>query len=232
VLVSGQGTTLQALIDACAGPAFPARLAIVLSNVPGVYALERARRAGIPAAVIDRYAYPSTGAFETALRAALDGAGVELVCLAGFLRILTPAFVDAFAGRLINIHPSLLPAFGGKGMYGDRVHAAVLRAGCRVTGCTVHFVTAVPDSGPIIAQAAVPVREDDTVADLAARVRVEELRLYPEAVRLFTEGRLRIEGDRVRTLPAPVAAGPGVGDRAGGRPQEAGAAGTPGTAST
>jgi len=211
--VSGQGTTLQALIEACGRPDFPARLAIVVSNVPGVFALERARRAGIPTAAVDHRAHASPGSFEAALRAALLGAGVELVCLAGFLRILTPALVDAFAGRLMNIHPSLLPAFGGRGMYGDRVHAAVLRAGCRITGCTVHFVTAVPDSGPIIAQAAVPVMEDDTVADLAARVRMEELRLYPEAVRLYAEGRLRIEGDRVRALPRPVGA---ASTRAGG----------------
>lgn len=202
VLVSGAGTTLQALIDACLDDGFPARVVLVVSNTPGAFALERAQRAGIPAVVIDYRAHPSPASFESALRQALDAARVDLVCLAGFLRILSPTFVEAFAGRMMNIHPALLPAFGGKGMYGDRVHAAVLRSGCRVTGCTVHFVTAVPDGGPIIAQVAVPVLDDDAVADVAARVHREELRLYPLVMRLFAEGRLRIEGNRVRTLPA------------------------------
>jgi len=207
VLVSGTGTTLQTLIDACRRGEVPAELALVASNVPGAFALERARDAGIATAVVSHRAYATRAAFEEALRAALSAARVELVCLAGFLRILSPEFVGAFAGRLMNIHPSLLPAFGGKGMYGDRVHDAVLKSGGRITGCTVHFVTDVPDGGPIIAQAAVPVEDDDTIATLAARVRREELLLYPEAVRLFAEGRLRIEGNRVRTLDAPASSG-------------------------
>jgi len=201
VLVSGTGSNLQALIDACRAGTVPAEVAVVVSNVPGAFALERARRAGIPARVVDHRAYPTRAAFESALREALESARVELLCLAGFLRILSPEFVGAFAGRMMNIHPALLPAFGGKGMYGERVHQAVLASGARVSGCTVHFVTEVPDAGPIIAQATVPVLDGDTPTTLAARVRREELRLYPIAVRLFAEGRLRIEGHRVRILP-------------------------------
>lgn len=202
VLVSGTGTVLQALIDACRSGEVPARLVVVISNVPDVFALERARAAGIPAVTIDHRAFPSRAAFEAALLKALEEAGVGLVCLAGFLRILTPTFVEAFAGRMMNIHPALLPAFGGKGMYGDRVHEAVLASGARVSGCTVHFVTRDADAGPIIVQTPVPVEDDDTPASLSARVRREELRAYPLAVRLFAEGRLRIEHNRVRVLPA------------------------------
>ncbi len=205
VLVSGTGTNLAALIDACRAGEVPAEVAVVVSNVPGAFALERARRAGVPAVVVDHRAFPAAAAFEAALRETLEAARVGLVCLAGFLRILSPAFVGAFAGRIMNIHPALLPAFGGKGMYGERVHQAVLASGARVSGATVHFVTEVPDGGPIVLQAAVPVLDDDTPATLAARVRREELRLYPMAVRLFAEGRLRIEGSRVRILPEPAA---------------------------
>jgi phosphoribosylglycinamide formyltransferase-1 len=122
--------------------------------------------------------------------------------LAGFLRILSPGFVAAFPGRIINIHPALLPAFGGKGMYGERVHRAVLASGAGHSGCTVHFVTEIPDGGPIIAQATVPVEEDDTPTTLAARIAREEHRLYPEVVRLFAERRIRLHGDRVSILPA------------------------------
>ncbi len=200
VLVSGTGTNLQALLDACRSGEVPAETAVVISNVPGAFALERARRAGVPAVVIDHRTFPTKAAFEQALRDCLAAHRVELVCLAGFLRILSPEFVAQFAGRLMNIHPALLPAFGGKGMYGERVHEAVLASGARNSGCTVHFVTAVPDAGPIILQAAVPVLDGDTPATLAARVRREELRLYPLAVRLFAEGRLRIDGDRVHVL--------------------------------
>ena len=202
VLVSGTGTVLQALIDACRSGEVPAHLAVVVSNVPGVCALERARTAGIPAVTVDHRAFASRAAFEAALRKTLEEAGVGLVCLAGFLRILTPSFVEAFAGRIMNIHPALLPAFGGKGMYGDRVHEAVLASGARLSGCTVHFVTRDADAGPIIIQAPVPVEDGDTPASLSARVRREELNAYPLAVRLFAEGRLRIEQNRVRVLPA------------------------------
>jgi phosphoribosylglycinamide formyltransferase 1 len=206
VLVSGTGSNLQALIDASRGGGLAAEIVLVISNVPTAFALERARTAGIPAVVVSHRAYPSVDAFETALREALASHRVELVCLAGFLRILSARFVAAFPGRIINIHPALLPAFGGKGMYGERVHQAVLGSGARHTGCTVHFVTEVPDGGPIIAQATVPVQPGDTSATLAARVATEEHRLYPAVVRLFAERRLRLEGDGVKLLP-PVESG-------------------------
>ncbi len=206
VLVSGTGSNLQALIDACRRGDAPAAIAVVISNVPMAFALERARAAGIPAVVVNHRDHASVEAFEAALWEALVTHRVELVCLAGFLRILSPGFVGASPGRILNIHPALLPAFGGKGMYGERVHRAVLASGVRHSGCTVHFVTDVPDGGPIIAQAIVPVEQGDTPATLAARVAKEEHRLYPEVVRLFAEHRLRLEGDRVRILP-PVGSG-------------------------
>lgn len=208
VLVSGSGSNLQALIDACRRGTVPAEIAVVVSNVPTAYALDRARAAGIPAVVVDHRVCPSVDAFETALQETLARHGVELVCLAGFLRILSPRFVGAFSGRIMNIHPALLPAFGGKGMYGERVHRAVLASGARHSGCTVHFVTPVPDGGPIIAQAMVPVNPGDTPAMLAARVAREEHRLYPQVVRLFAERRLRLEGDRVEILPPMGSATP------------------------
>jgi len=206
VLVSGTGTNLQTLLDACQAGEIPAEVAVVISNVPGAFALERARGQGVPAVVLDHRAFLSRGAFETALRETLESYRVGLVCLAGFLRILSPAFVALFSGRIMNIHPALLPAFGGRGMYGERVHQAVLASGARVSGCTVHFVTALPDAGPIIVQSVVAVEDDDTPATLAARVQREERRLYPLAVRLFAHDRLRIEGTRVRILPAATRA--------------------------
>jgi phosphoribosylglycinamide formyltransferase 1 len=210
VLVSGDGTNLQALIDACRSGDVPAEVAVVVSNVPDAFALERARREGIPAVVVNHRDFPTKAAFEAGLLETLEPFHVGLVCLAGFLRILSPAFVRAFAGRILNIHPALLPAFGGKGMYGEKVHEAVLASGAKVSGCTVHLVTEIPDGGPIVLQAAVPVRDDDTPATLAARVRREEHHLYPLVVRFFAEGRLRIVGNRVRILPEspPPAAAP------------------------
>ncbi len=202
VLVSGAGSNLQSLIDACRGGAIPAEIAVVVSNVPHARALERARGAGIPAVVVNHKDFPIVTAFEAKLTETLAAYRIDLVCLAGFLRILSPGFVDAFPGRIINIHPALLPAFGGKGMYGERVHRAVLASGAGHSGCTVHFVTEIPDGGPIIAQATVPVEEDDTPTTLAARIAREEHRLYPEVVRLFAERRIRLHGDRVSILPA------------------------------
>lgn len=200
VLVSGQGTNLQAILDACAHGDVPAHVVVVVSNNPDAFALERARRAGVPAVFLDHRTFPSREAFEARLAEVLTAHGVELVCLAGFLRILSPWFVRQFAGRIMNIHPALLPAFGGKGMYGERVHQAVLEAGVKVSGCTVHFVDEVPDGGPIILQAVVPVHDDDTPVSLAARIAGQEHRIYPEAIRLFAEGRLQVEGRRVRVL--------------------------------
>ena len=201
VLVSGTGSNLQSLIDACRGGAIAAEIAVVISNVPHALALQRAHGAGIPAVVVNHKDFPPVTAFEAKLRDTLRAHRVDLVCLAGFLRILSPGFVAAFPGRIVNIHPALLPAFGGKGMYGEKVHRAVLASRVRQSGCTVHFVTEIPDGGPIIAQATVPVKDGDTAATLAARVASEEHRLYPEVVRLFAERRIRLQGDRVSILP-------------------------------
>jgi phosphoribosylglycinamide formyltransferase-1 len=203
VLVSGRGSNLQALIDACAAPDFPARIVLVLSNVAGADALARAERAGIPTAVLDHKGFASRQAFDAAMRERIDATGATLVCLAGFLRLLSPEFVTHYAGRLINIHPSLLPAFPGL-----HTHERAVAAGVRFSGCTVHFVVPEVDAGPIIVQAAVPVHPGDTADQLAARVLEAEHRLYPQAVRWFAEGRLTIEGQRVQvaaTRAAPIA---------------------------
>lgn len=193
VVISGSGTNLQALIDATADPSFPARIVTVLSNRPDAQGLERARRAGIPAAVIEHARFATREAFDAALLKALRDAGCRLVCLAGFMRLLGPDFVAAWGETgLINIHPSLLPAFPGL-----HVHEQALAAGVRITGCTVHFVRPAMDAGPILAQAAVPVCDGDDPQRLAARVLAAEHRLYPLALRLLAEGRVRIAGERV-----------------------------------
>ncbi len=203
VLISGSGTNLQALIDACVHPDAPTEIATVISNRADAFGLERARRAGLPGVFIDHRTYESRTAFDDAVSAALEAAGAELVCLAGFMRILTPGFVERWRDRLINIHPSMLPAFKGLD-----THRRVLEAGVRFTGCTVHFVRAAVDSGPILVQAAVPVLPGDTPESLAARVLREEHRCYPLAVRLIAEGRVTIEGERalVDGAAAPTAA--------------------------
>ncbi|WP_429912105.1 phosphoribosylglycinamide formyltransferase [Glycocaulis sp.] len=179
VLISGRGSNLQCLIDACAADDYPARIVAVISNRPGAYGLERARQAGISAIAIDHKAFESRESFEAALDAALREAGAEFVCLAGFMRILTEGFVNAWEGRMINIHPSLLPKFKGVD-----THARAIEAGESEHGCTVHWVTPGMDEGPTIAQARVPVLPGDTPETLAARVLVEEHRLYPEALKL------------------------------------------------
>ncbi len=191
VLISGRGSNLQALIDACADPTFPARIAVVLSNRADAGGLDRAAAQGIPCAVVPHRDHPDREGFERAVDRVLRDAGVGLVCLAGFMRVLTPWFVGAWANRLINIHPSLLPAFPG-----HDTHRLTLDAGVRFPGCTVHFVRADVDSGPIVVQAAVPVLPDDDEARLAARVLAAEHRCYPLAVRLVAEGRVRIVGGR------------------------------------
>ena len=192
VLISGRGTNLQSLIDASRIPDYPAEICLVISNVPSIQGLTRAEAAGIPAKTIDHREYAKREIFEDALQTALDAAKIELVCLAGFMRLLTDGFVDHWHDRLINIHPSLLPAF--KGIH---VHEQVIEAGVRVSGCTVHFVRPAMDDGPIILQAAVPVLPTDSPEQLAARVLVQEHRIYPLAVRLIAEGRARVEGSRV-----------------------------------
>ncbi len=205
VLVSGGGSNMQAIMDRIDAGEIRGRIVLVVSDQPEAFALERARRAGIATAVYPYHAYPSRGVFTVAILDALRAAGVELVVLAGFMRMLTGDLEAAYAGRMMNIHPALLPSFGGPGMYGHHVHEAVLAYGAKVSGCTVHFVTEEVDGGPIIVQRTAPVREDDTPATLAARVLEQEHLAYPEAVRLYCDGRLRIEGRRVRILDeAPV----------------------------
>lgn len=192
VLISGRGSNLQALIDAAAAPGFPAEVVLVLSNDPGAQGLARAERAGIATRVVDHHAFADRAGFEAALDDALVAAGSELVCLAGFMRLLGEGFVGRWRDRLINIHPSLLPAFKGL-----RTHERALAAGVRFSGCTVHFVRPAMDDGPIIVQAAVPVHAGDDADALAARVLAEEHRIYPLAMRLIAEGRVRVVDDRV-----------------------------------
>jgi phosphoribosylglycinamide formyltransferase-1 len=192
VLISGRGSNLQALIEACAPADFPAEIRLVVSNRADAPGLARAASAGIPARVIPHDDYPTRDAFDNALDAALAAAGIELVCLAGFMRLLGGAFVGRWRDRLVNIHPSLLPAFPGLD-----THARALAAGVRFTGCTVHFVREAVDDGPIIVQAVVPVLAGDDGASLAARVLAAEHRAYPLALRLIAEGRVRVRDGRV-----------------------------------
>ena len=192
VLISGGGSNLQALIDATAQPGYPARIVLVVSNRPNAYGLERARRAGIAALAIDHRAFGSREAFEAEVEAALHAFGAELVCLAGFLRLLTRGFVEAWRDRMLNIHPSLLPAFRGL-----HTHTRALAAGVRVHGCTVHLVRFELDEGPVLAQGVVPVLDGDTEESLAARVLEVEHRCYPQALALFASGRARVEGERL-----------------------------------
>jgi phosphoribosylglycinamide formyltransferase-1 len=192
VLASGRGSNLGAILEACRHAHFPARVGVVVSDREGALALERARQAGVAAVFVDPKAYADRAAYDASLRSTLEQHRPDLVCLAGFMRVLSPAFVRAWAGRLVNVHPSLLPAFPG-------LHAQrqALDYGVKVAGATVHFVDEGVDTGPIILQASVPVRPDDTEDSLSARILAEEHRLYPEAIRLFAERRLVIAGRRV-----------------------------------
>ncbi len=192
VLISGRGSNLQSLIDAQKSGDLHAEIVKVVSNVPDVQGLQRAEEAGIETAVLDHKNFEDRESFEDALHALLADAGIDLVCLAGFMRILTDNFVSRWRDRLINIHPSLLPAF--KGLH---THERAIEAGVRFSGCTVHFVRPAMDDGPIIVQAAVPIHADDTPDDLAKRVLAEEHKIYPLAVRLIADGRIRVAGDRV-----------------------------------
>jgi phosphoribosylglycinamide formyltransferase 1 len=192
VLASGRGSNLQAILDACARPDFPARVVVVISDRERAAALERARGAGIEALFVNPKDFGDRDAYDASVTSILQERGVGLVCLAGFMRILSPVFVRAWRGRALNIHPSLLPAFAG--LHPQR---QALDHGARVSGATVHFVDEGIDTGPIVLQSAVPVQPDDTEDTLAARILTEEHRLYPEAVRLFALGRLRIAGRKV-----------------------------------
>jgi len=211
VLLSGSGTTLQNLIDEIAAGRLDARIKLVIASRPGLLGIQRAQAAGLPVAVIDRREFPDVPAFSREVFTAIDAAQVDLVCLAGWLCLLDlPA---AYAGRIMNIHPALLPSFGGKGMYGQKVHQAVLDRGCKVSGCTVHFVDGLYDSGPIILQRTCPVEEGDTAESLAHRVFEEEKIAYPQAIRLFAADRLRIDGRCVRIAnSSPCSPGRKVGD--------------------
>lgn len=198
VLASGGGTNLQAIIDRCQDVHFPAEIAVVIANNPDAGALERARRAGIPARCINHRDFTGREAFDAALATALQEAGVQLVVLAGFMRIITKVMLDAFPQRIINIHPALLPAFPGL-----HVQQQAIDYGARFSGCTVHFVDGGVDTGPIIIQAVVPVLPDDTADTLAARILEQEHQVYPRAIQLLAQGRVSVEG-RTVTIDPPA----------------------------
>ena len=200
ILISGRGSNMQALLQA----RLPAQVSAVLSNNPRASGLEFARRLGVETGVVDHHDYPDRDAFDRALAERIDRDAPDLVVLAGFMRILGSWFVRRYAGRLLNIHPSLLPAFTG-----IHTHRRALADGVKLHGCTVHFVTTTLDHGPIVAQAAVPVRPEDDEDSLAARVLEQEHRILPQAVRWFLEGRLSVQGNRVQVagavrLPEPI----------------------------
>ncbi|GLS43059.1 phosphoribosylglycinamide formyltransferase [Methylobacterium brachythecii] len=192
ILVSGRGSNMVSVIEAAKAPDYPAEIVLVLSNRPDAGGLARAAAAGIPAKAIDHKQFATRESFDAALEAALREAGIELVCLAGFMRIFSAGFVEAWAGRMINIHPSLLPLFRG-----THTHEQALEAGVRLHGCTVHYVVPELDAGPIIAQAAVPVLPGDDADSLADRVIVQEHRLYPKALALVASGQAPLKDGRV-----------------------------------
>ena len=193
ILISGRGSNMVSLAEACDREHWDARIAAVISNRPEAPGLGWAAARGIAAEVVDHRAHPSRGAFDAALAQAIDTHAPDLVVLAGFMRILTPAFIDRYPGCLLNIHPSLLPAFPGL-----HTHERAIEAGCKLAGATVHVVTAELDHGPIVAQAVVPILPDDTPDALAARVLAREHLLYPMAVRWWIEGKLELSAGRVR----------------------------------
>lgn len=199
VLASGGGTNLQAIIDACERGEIKGEVAVVISDKSDAFALERARKKNIPAVHI-----PPKGLkreeHEKLVDEVLAKYGADLVALAGYMRILTPWLIQKYSGRMMNVHPALLPSFGGEGMYGEHVHEAVLKYGCKVSGCTVHFVSTEVDGGPIILQESVPVLENDTPTTLANRIHPVEHRLYAKAVALYAARKLKIEGRIVRIL--------------------------------
>jgi phosphoribosylglycinamide formyltransferase-1 len=201
VLISGSGSNLQALIDSIAHDGNPARIAAVICNRAGVYGLERAKQAGIATSLLDHKQFDGREAFDAALIQAIDAHQPDLVVLAGFMRILTPGFVQHYSGRLLNIHPSLLPKH--KGLH---THQRAIEAGDSEHGCSVHFVTEELDGGPLVVQAVLPVMADDTAESLARRVHQQEHQIYPLAVRWFAEGRLRLgaQGAMLDGLPLPA----------------------------
>lgn len=200
ILVSGGGTTLQGLIDAIAAGSLAAEIGLVVSSRRDAFALLRARRSNLPTCVLSRRAFDTAPEHDAALAGILEQAQADLVVLAGYLLTVGEATLSAFPGRIMNIHPSLLPAFGGRGYYGARVHTEVLAYGCKISGATVHFVEAELDSGPIILQGAVSVEDGDTCARLAAKVGALERELYPQAIQLFAAGKLHLVGRSVTIL--------------------------------
>jgi phosphoribosylglycinamide formyltransferase-1 len=196
VLISGSGRTLQNLIDRIRDGSLNANIAAVIASRPGIGGIERAKNADLASHVMDRAANPSVEDFSRPIFKICSDANVDLICLGGWMSLLD--IPPAYQGRIINIHPALLPSFGGKGMYGRRVHQAVLDHGCKISGCSVHFVDQAYDNGPIILQRVCPVLEDDTAESLANRVFEEELIAYPQAIALFQQNRLQIEGRHVR----------------------------------
>ena len=206
ILISGRGSNLQAIVNAIANDRLPVEIRAVISNRPDAGGLQRAAQAGITTAVIDHSLYPDRAAFDAALQECIEGFQPALVVLAGFMRILTAGFVHHYQGRMLNIHPSLLPDFPGL-----HTHQRALEAGCKEHGASIHFVTEAVDGGPVVLQARVPVQPHDTVTTLAARVLEQEHRLYPLAIRWFAEQRLRLDNsghavldDRVLTRPVIV----------------------------
>ena len=192
LLISGRGSNMEAIVQRCAAEGWPAQVVAVISNRPQAKGLEYAQAHGIATTVVDHKQYPMRSDFDAALAAAIDAHAPDVVALAGFMRVLGAEFVEHYAGRLLNIHPSLLPAFPGL-----HTHRAAIEAGCKLAGATVHFVTAQLDHGPIVMQSAVPVRPGDDEAALAARVLATEHVIYPQSLRWFVEGRLVLEGGRV-----------------------------------
>lgn len=192
VLISGRGSNMEALIASAQSPDFPAEIALVLSNRPEAAGLLHAKSRGIATAAVDHKIYAGREEFERSMQLVLEAHRIELICLAGFLRLLTPWFIGRWAGRLLNIHPALLPAYRGL-----HTHERALADGVKIHGCTVHFVVPQMDEGPIVAQAAVPVLDGDTPETLAARVLEQEHRIYPLALRLVASGAVRVEGNRV-----------------------------------
>ena len=197
MLVSGSGTNLQSIIDSIESGYLSSKIAVVISSHSNAFALERAKKYGIPNFVVKPRNFSSRQDYEDEMINILKKHKVDLVVLAGFIKVLSPHFVKAFPNRIMNIHPALIPSFCGDGFYGDKVHKAVLDSGVKITGATVHFVDEGTDTGPIILQKAVPVYDDDTVDSLGQRVREIEHQIYPDAIKLFEQGLIEIKGRRV-----------------------------------
>ena len=195
ILISGRGSNMMSLIEAARRQGFPAEIVVVISNRPDAAGIDWAKAQGIPALAMDHKLYESRTHFEGQIQSVLTASRVDLVCLAGFMRIMTPAFVDAWRDRMLNIHPSLLPAFKGLD-----THARAIEAGVKFTGCTVHLVRPEMDEGPILGQAAVPILDTDTASTLAQRVLAAEHRLYPKILELFAAGSITVEGNKSSTV--------------------------------